>query len=1707
MLEGQNISSSLEIRQQDEVSSIASIYGDIFKDITPSGLVWNKKPSPHFQIFLSSKENVDRPEVEITLDIEFTSTYPLSPPIVKLLKPKNILRGRVVELEKRIKDIIKEYPGTEVAFNLISEINDMLNEFQQTTERVLSLDQERELRLKNERIALEKLEAERMKEQKVTMQEEMRELSEQILKIRGDSDYEKTNDDNAATYELVASGLIPHNTDDRFIFENQIVGEIPGTSFKFRFQAVEGFVRHHNKDILSNIAFQYIVKPYLPSSVRDRFGRKGIEVSYLFTEIDLTNSYWLTDSGKRDIQDLERELLLVTNLNNENIAKLYAFQIDKLNNEEGWKIRILNEYSSSSESLQDILSAAEYVNWAIARSWLIQLVQGVEYLHNSGLIHKAICPSSVFVFDYNFNKGYSDSSSTGIESSAETFKVPKLYHSSYGYKLLYMHESNQKSSDLESTVTSFLQRKLYAKLFTPKDWIAPEVQAQNLFHQLKTDIWDLGLLFMRVMLSYRIVNTTYRTPQEFHENFKVSDFKGIENYASLVFDLLSKMLQLKPNKRPTSLELNASKFLREGPQLVDFKAEAQIHSYNTRESFPQEHDLFPYLSTNKLSSKDVSGPRYPALASQSYIHPQLGDFNDESMNNRTRRQDLGRYERDFEEVMKLGKGGFGEVVKARNRIEGTFYAIKKIKHRANKLDSLLREVLSLSRLNHQYIVRYYGTWVEEVKENHENSLDQEDTYDINSDEEFESPFNAKPAPPFSLDNSFQVDFISSSKLDFDYPDGDDDGDLNDVFQFGDTDGSELACDTNSKQSQETVFPERGGRSTEEHNPNKVMNQKKYILYIQMEFCENNTLVNLIQQGLHEHPNEYWRLFRQLLEAVSYIHGEGFIHRDLKPSNIFIDRSNNVKVGDFGLAKNSQFSSLVQTNNQVEPTDQNLSTVVGTLFYTANEVASGHYDEKVDMYSLGIILFEMCYPMSTGMERARTLNNLRLASIVFPRDFNEGRYKTEKKIIQLLLDHDSTQRPAAAELLHSGWLPVAHQDQIIKEVLKNLADPASAWQQQVRETLFSQPYLSAKDLVYDNFQKRPHDMEHSVGDYLLFNGIIEQLFRIFRQHGAIEDYDSNIILPKSPIQFNDKVCEVLDRSGLVLTLPFDLVLPTARTLSRVKLTLPKKFRHEFVYRPNTQGARIPELYSAVSFDIMTEDILEKQFNDAECLKVISEIMDSLPCFQSKQAQSLIILNHSDIVDSVINFSFGNVGIDSRKRLEVVELLSQLDIDKSSSDIKRYLRQDFDVPHTVVGDLVDGFNFTTEIGLAEKKIQKLMLDSPYFFKIERALKYLKDVLSILSKLDFNIPIAFNPLSNYNKKYYNGGIMFQVIHKVDTSRRFSRMVTGGRYDSLVLSLSNEYLTKVRPPYVVGFSLTSTYLFLLMKSMYLKSKVPFRTLDTNYDVLRWRGIRCDVIVAVTNDSVIKDSGYEILRDLWNSKISSDISTSDSIEAFIQRAQYDGTAWIVFVRVPKTAYKGKLKKAAGKFKPLRVKNLHTRKDVDVDYNELVPFLQYEIEKRDLEAKYGSLINTSDTVRPKVLESLTSEGLSLVGDVHNTADIDQKVTIVPNDAPRGRKNNKKDKWDIETDSKNASAAFIRKLATAPIISIDARDEVLEMIEGSSLNQYDEWMRRILVSVSNLPRSFAINIYNTLKKESSKGTQWAILYSPKTEKTCAINLNK
>ena len=119
------------------------------------------------------------------------------------------------------------------------------------------------------------------------------------------------------------------------------------------------------------------------------------------------------------------------------------------------------------------------------------------------------------------------------------------------------------------------------------------------------------------------------------------------------------------------------------------------------------------------------------------------------------------------------------------------------------------------------------------------------------------------------------------------------------------------------------------------------------LYIQMELCESTfrDYLNNIKQDESIEKRIFY--FKQIVEGIKYLHDNDIIHRDIKPSNIlFVDDT--IKICDFGLARNvNSVSNLI-----------NGSSEVGTSFYRAPEIDSHNYNNKIDVYSLGIILIEL-----------------------------------------------------------------------------------------------------------------------------------------------------------------------------------------------------------------------------------------------------------------------------------------------------------------------------------------------------------------------------------------------------------------------------------------------------------------------------------------------------------------------------------------------------------------------------------------------------------------------------------------------------------------------------------------------------------------------------------------------------------------------------
>ncbi len=151
-------------------------------------------------------------------------------------------------------------------------------------------------------------------------------------------------------------------------------------------------------------------------------------------------------------------------------------------------------------------------------------------------------------------------------------------------------------------------------------------------------------------------------------------------------------------------------------------------------------------------------------------------------------------------------------------------------------------------------------------------------------------------------------------------------------------------------------------------------------YFVMELCQSESLRDrLIKRSILQ--SQVWSTIDQIIQGIEYIHSQKFIHRDLKPSNILFSFDNTIKIGDFGLISAFGEDKLDQTGSD---------ECGGTMLYMSPEqINRQSYNQKVDIYAIGIILFELLYPFSTQMERIQTLNNIRLQTPIFPLDFQSN----------------------------------------------------------------------------------------------------------------------------------------------------------------------------------------------------------------------------------------------------------------------------------------------------------------------------------------------------------------------------------------------------------------------------------------------------------------------------------------------------------------------------------------------------------------------------------------------------------------------------------------------------------------------------------------------------------------------------------------------
>ncbi|WP_100373251.1 Stk1 family PASTA domain-containing Ser/Thr kinase [Bacillus sp. FJAT-45037] len=148
------------------------------------------------------------------------------------------------------------------------------------------------------------------------------------------------------------------------------------------------------------------------------------------------------------------------------------------------------------------------------------------------------------------------------------------------------------------------------------------------------------------------------------------------------------------------------------------------------------------------------------------------------------------------------------------------------------------------------------------------------------------------------------------------------------------------------------FRREAQAATSLNHPNVVniydVGEEGNTYYIVMEYVRGLTLKELIQQEGPLKTERVLDLFKQMMAAISHAHANQIIHRDIKPHNILVSEDGVAKVADFGIARAISSATITHTNS-----------VMGSVHYLSPEQArGGHVTYRSDIYSLGIVLYEM-----------------------------------------------------------------------------------------------------------------------------------------------------------------------------------------------------------------------------------------------------------------------------------------------------------------------------------------------------------------------------------------------------------------------------------------------------------------------------------------------------------------------------------------------------------------------------------------------------------------------------------------------------------------------------------------------------------------------------------------------------------------------------
>eukprot|EP01016_Furgasonia_blochmanni_P042442 TRINITY_DN563_c0_g2_i7.p1 TRINITY_DN563_c0_g2~~TRINITY_DN563_c0_g2_i7.p1 ORF type:complete len:335 (-),score=102.81 TRINITY_DN563_c0_g2_i7:569-1510(-) len=211
-------------------------------------------------------------------------------------------------------------------------------------------------------------------------------------------------------------------------------------------------------------------------------------------------------------------------------------------------------------------------------------------------------------------------------------------------------------------------------------------------------------------------------------------------------------------------------------------------------------------------------------------------------------------------------------------------------------------------------------------------------------------------------------------------------------------------------------------------------EDKKFLYIVTELCSGGELFDKIEKEGGFKEKQAAQTVKQILRAVCYCHKNNIMHRDLKPENVLYDAKEDdatLKVIDFG-------TSIAFDPNKAQ------KSKLGTPYYIAPEVLNKNYNEKCDIWSLGVITYILLvgYPPFNGEGDEEILSKIRKGKFAYPKADWAKISQEAKNFIDKLLAYEPENRYSAEEALLDPWIANCENmmdldNEVAKQALQNM----------------------------------------------------------------------------------------------------------------------------------------------------------------------------------------------------------------------------------------------------------------------------------------------------------------------------------------------------------------------------------------------------------------------------------------------------------------------------------------------------------------------------------------------------------------------------------------------------------------------------------------------------------------------------------------------